>query len=341
MGRASARNHSRQIFGMGRAHRLSVTQARTRIAGTTIQITRSVSERRFLLCPSAVVECVILFCLHAAALKFDIAVHAVTVMSNHIHVVVTVPHEFLSDFTAWFHRHVGCCLLDYYRRRFPTANLETLWSAADKTQETILTNKAAILKALVYGFLNPVEAGLVHDYRKWPGVLTRPRDWLRTPEQRPVHKRPAYYFKPDGVVPTEVTARYTIPFAFADEDPDDFVLTVEAMLRDKQAKILREREGRPFLGVKAILRTDPLSSPSTPRKKGKIIPKVAAGGDTALLRRAKRFIRYFNHATRLAWRTLKETGSAVFPPGTYLMHHRYGMPREESNFDWCLRAPPS
>jgi REP element-mobilizing transposase RayT len=314
---------------------VGMTQPRLRIAGATMMLTRTTSDRRFLLRPSPIVNHVFGYCLFAAAEKMEVLVHSVTVLSTHVHLVVTVPQEQLSEFSAWLNRHVALCLLELYRKEYPNETLENIWSSS-KPHELILKNKASILKEMQYAYTNPVKDLLVHDYRDWPGLCSRPADMLREGKQ---YTRPKLYFAEESRAPEKVFGKFTIPPAFEDEDPEDFVRTLEALVNEEQERLRVENQGKKYLGAKAAMRVHPLESPKNQRSRKQVTPIVAAGDDAQELREAKKAVLWFRRAYRAAWLLFKETGSAVFPPGTLKMHHHYQQSREVENgcFDWCVR----
>jgi len=306
-----------------------------RVPGATVMLTRTVSDRRFLLRPSKVVNKVFGYCLFAAAEKYGVQVHAISVLSTHVHLIVTADKEQLSDFNAWLNRAVANCLLEHYRAEYPAETIETLWSAS-KPHELTLVNKAAILDKLTYLFTNVVKDLLVHDYRKWPGRCSRPRDMVADSDE---YTRPELYFSESGRVADSVFGRFTVPPAFDDEDPEDFVRTLEALVQQEQERLRKVNQGKKYLGGKAAMRIDPFDSPTNQRPRRKITPTVAAGGDAGALIEAKKAVIWFRRAYRAAWLLFQEVGSAVFPSGTLKMHHRYQQEREDDSgcFDWCVR----
>lgn len=228
----------------------------------------------------------------------------------------------------------GNCLLEHYRSEHPEETIETLWSAS-KPHELNLVNKAAILDKMQYLFTNVVKDLLVHDYRKWPGLCSRPRDMLGGGDE---YARPELYFSDNGRVPDSVFGRYTVPPAFADEDPDDFVRTVEALVNQEQVRLRKVNHGKKYLGAKAAMRVHPFDSPRNQRPRRKMTPIVAAGGDARALMAAKKAVIWFRRAYRAAWLLFKEVGSATFPAGTLKMHYGYQQERQDDGcFDWCVR----
>jgi len=66
-----------------------VTAPRQILPGTVYLITRRCSERRLFLRPSALTDAIFLYVLAVAARLHRVEVHALCVLSNHYHVLVT------------------------------------------------------------------------------------------------------------------------------------------------------------------------------------------------------------------------------------------------------------
>jgi len=229
------------------------------------------------------------------------------------------------------------CLIEHYRKAHPGQNLEGIWSK-QPFGATLLLTEAAIVDAIVYTVTNPVKDGLVRDYRKWPGVVSRPGDWLK-----PVRyaRRPELYFDQDNDEHAEVPARVTIPLQFKDRDPVAFVRDVEARIREAEraAATTIAHAGRSFMGDKAVLRQDPFASPTTTRPKYQLNPRVAAGGDKDALKQGIAALRNFREQYREAWHRFRRGLKATFPAGTYLLRRLYGVCCHPLDTPWCCRAP--
>jgi putative transposase len=307
------------------------------VQGGTYLVTRTTSERRFFLRPSPVVAEVFTYCLFRAANAHGVLVHAACVESSHFHLVVTDTRGELSEFMRWLDRHVALCLIEHYRSAHPGQNLEGIWSKQPFSAALLLT-EAAILDAMAYTLTNPVKDGLVRDYRKWPGFVSRPGDWLK-----PVRyaRRPELYFDQDDDALREVPARITIPPQFGDREPEAFVRDVEARIRDAQraAATTIAHAGRSVLGEKAILRQDPFASPTSTRPKHQLNPRIAAGGDTDALKQGILALRYFRERYREAWHRFRRGLKTIFPAGTYLLRRLYGVSCHPLDTPWCCRAP--
>ena len=182
------------------------------LPGGTYLVTRTTLERRLFLRPGPDVNQVFEYCLFRAAQKYAIDVHAVGVQSNHFHAVVTDTCGQLSEFMRWLDRHVALCLIELYAKTHPHHQLEGIWSK-QPFNATLLLTPEAVLDEIVYTLTNPVKDGMVRDYRKWPGVVSRPRDWLQ-----PVRfaRRPELYFSQSDPELRDVPAQLTIPHQFRD-----------------------------------------------------------------------------------------------------------------------------
>jgi REP element-mobilizing transposase RayT len=305
------------------------------VPGGTYHVTRTVVMSLFLLTPNRTVNQVFEYCLAWAAEKYSVLIHSVSVESNHFHIDLTDTEGNLSDFVQELDRCVARCLLAYYRKRFPGRRLDSLWSPSKSFGATLLVNANAVLDKIVYTLTNPVKDGQVADYRKWPGFNTRPSDWRGRVRRV---KRPDYFFKR---TPETLEYRLVPPAQIDRGNVEALISEVGSHIRQRQAQFAADlaAQGRTFRGVKAILRTNPFDSPSTPRPVGTLSPQVAAGGDRKALGLATKAIRAFRTAYRQAWKLFKQGARAVFPGGTLQMRRRFGVPCDPLDAAcWCQLA---
>ena len=68
---------------------LNMSSPRPIIPGATYMVTRRTTQRLFLLAPSPWLEQLFLYCLAVATEHTGVVVHALTVMSNHYHLIAT------------------------------------------------------------------------------------------------------------------------------------------------------------------------------------------------------------------------------------------------------------
>jgi putative transposase len=301
-----------QLKALGTDER-GMTQPRMVIPGATYLVTRTTVMSLFLLTPSKTVNQIMEYCIAWAARGRGIVIHAVSVESNHFHIVLTDTQGRLSDFMQELNRSAARCLLAHYRERFPKRRLETVWSNAQPFSATLLLTPNAVLDKIVYTLTNPVKDGLVCDYRKWAGFNTRPSDWRsgsRTIE------RPGFYFKN---TPEKLTYRVAAPSQLGDST-EHAIATVELHIRNQQQQAAVElaTQRRSVAGATAIVGTDPFDAPATPRPVGELSPTLASGGDREALSTAKQALKLFRLAYRAAWAAYKAGVGALFPGGTLL-----------------------
>lgn len=160
--------------------------------------------------------------------------------------------------------------------------LDAVWTHAQSFSATLLLTPNAILDKIVYTLTNPVKDGLVRDYRKWPGFNTRPSDWQSGPRTA---RRPNVYFTN---TPEEIAYSVCAPTQLG-HSVEHAIATVELHIRNaqEQAAVELAAQRRSVMGVNAVLATNPLAAPTTPRPVGDLNPTLAAGGDHDALANAK------------------------------------------------------
>jgi REP element-mobilizing transposase RayT len=314
-------------MGRGMSH------PRMSFPGATYLVTRTTVMSLFLLTPSKIVNQIMEYCIARAAGAYGILIHAVSVESNHFHLVVTDSEGRLSDFMQELNRSAARCLLEHYRERFPRRRLDAVWTHAQSFSATLLLTPNAILDKIVYTLTNPVKDGLVRDYRKWPGFNTRPSDWRSGTRTA---RRPVVYFKK---TPEEISYAVCAPAQLADS-VEHAIAAVELHVRDaqQQAAVELAAQRRSAMGANAVLATNPLDAPTTPRPVGNLNPALAAGGDHDALAKAKLALQRFRLAYRAAWQEFKAKACATFPGGTLLMRTRFRQACTALDPCWCVIA---
>ena len=141
----------------------TMTLPRPVLPGSTYLVTRRCLGRRFLLRPDPELNRAFLYCLAVATKKYGMEVHALGVMSNHYHVVLTDPEGVLPLFAAWLNRHLAMCV-----KRLRGWD-EVVWEPNVQVSAVELTGPEEVLDKVAYTLVNPVSAGLV----RTPGPVAR------------------------------------------------------------------------------------------------------------------------------------------------------------------------
>jgi putative transposase len=281
------------------------------VPGNTYMISRRCAQRQFLLSPSSYVAEVFLYCLTVAAERTGVIVHALTVMSNHYHLIATDPNARLPEFCAWLHEFVAKALNAHYGR------WENFWST-EPTSYVHLVDIDDILDKTLYTLANPVAAGLVSHGDDWPGLR------IFSPGRRRV-QRPLGFFRAKGPTPESATLNIIAPpIGLPSNGAYDLI---KEKIVEREAAIRKEfrATGKTFCGVAAIRAQRFTDVPSTMEPRRELSPPVACRNRwrrVEVLRRSTDFIRQYREALR-AW-TLR-LGLVLFPVGTYQMRRRYGV----------------
>ena len=135
------------------------------LQGTTYLVTRRCLGRRFLLRPDPALNELFRYCLARAAVAHGIELHAVTVMSNHYHLVLTDPRGVLPDFMRALNRQVAMGV-----KRLRNWD-EVVWEPHVAYSAVALEGPQEVLDKVVYTLLNPVSAGLVRRPERYPGAV--------------------------------------------------------------------------------------------------------------------------------------------------------------------------
>lgn len=276
--------------------------------GATYLVTRRCTQRQFLLVPNRRTTQIFHYCLAYAVRRTGVEVHAVVVMSNHYHLVVTDPGGVLPLFVECLNKLVAKCV------NASLGRWENFW-ASEPASYVRLLDADAVIDKLAYLLANPVDAALVEHGREWPGLR------LGRPGSYPA-RRPDIFFREAGTMPKSIKLELVPPPGLAGRDAQKRINEAVAE-RERDARTRIRREGRSFLGVRAVLRQNPFASPVTFESKRQLSPQIASRNKwlrIETLTRCAEFVR--EHRRALAgW--LKGKRNVVFPAGTYLMRIRH------------------
>jgi REP element-mobilizing transposase RayT len=279
-------------------------------------VTRRCTQRQFLLVPSGFLNAFFLFALAHAAALFGVQVHAACVLSNHYHIIVTDPRGIVPRFVHWIDGILARALNAYHGR------WENFWAPSSYSLVE-LVDADAVLDKIVYVLTNPVEAGLVAHGAQWPGVRLSPR---RIGQSKNI-KRPKFFFRQQGPVPSLAALTVAKPPAFADETDEAFVRRVEAAVEARE-KAIRERfarEGRKFLGRKKVLSQKVHDRPANAEPRQGLNPAVASPNKwkrIEALQVHKQFVQEYRAALAQFCRGVRDV---LFPEGTYWLRLHSGV----------------
>ncbi|BDG01435.1 transposase [Anaeromyxobacter oryzae] len=292
-----------------------MTAPRQVVPGASYLVTRRCAQRQFLLRPSRATSQTYLYVLALAAARYRVEIHALCVLSNHVHMVVTDPDANLPAFHQF---------LDALVARAVNASLgrwETFW-APDTYSAVRLVSPSDIVDKAAYVLANPVEAGLVASGSAWPGLWSAPERIGGAPF---VVERPKDFFDPKGGLPDRVTLQLTVPPGF--DSPEQFRAELQRALERRETDARARYKGRGgFLGVARVLAQKPFARPAPGEPRRALNPRVAAGDKwkrIETLGRLAEFLRSY----RGAWNARRAgADDTLFPHGTYLLRVLHGVP---------------
>jgi putative transposase len=281
------------------------------IPGETYLVTRRCHQRTFRLRPSPETNRIFLYALALAAEKTGVVVHAVCVMSNHHHLVVTDVRGVLPDFLRELHRTVAKTLNAFQ------GEWDSLWSS-EATNVVRLGDAGDVVRKMAYVVTNPVEAGLVASPADWPGVNV----WG---EREMAVERPDDYFAPTGTAPEKLVLRVRLP-ASANTSDALFRVRLDAAIaaRIEEAHRSVTSAGRSFSTSEAAVATSTTVRAESYEVRRSLVPTVAAADPDvrkALLRVRHAFLTAYQNALAL-WR--RGVRDVLFPHGTWWLRVHHG-----------------
>jgi putative transposase len=282
-----------------------MTRPRRHIPGQVVMLTRRCFERRFFLRPDDYMNAVAGYEFARAAVRNDLDVHAVMVMSNHPHLVVTDTKGKRSDF-------MRDAMSGIARARNDDLDRSSFFWDDQPFGDTVLLDRDALERKLIYTWLNPVVCGLVERAEDWPGFKILPRHWGKPMKM----VRPSRFYGRRSPEVIEFTPHP--PPGYGHMSLEEVIEYFEDLLEKAEDEIIKRRrkKGQRFAGVKRVLATHPLSHPRTAAPKGKLSPRFATT-DGELMAKAIERDKAFLHAYRTErQRWLNNKRPPTFPCGT-------------------------
>ncbi len=292
-----------------------MTAPRQVIAGTTYLVSRRCTQREFLLKPSVLGNLIFKFVLAVAAARYGVLIHAVCVMSNHFHVVLTDVCGNLPRFSHLLDGVVAKAFNALYGR------WESFW-APFSYSAVALASPEDVIEKVAYTLANPVTAGLVEHGTQWPGVWSDPRSFG---ERGQCVERPGHYFDADGSMPERAPLVFSVPpgFTSAEDFRAQGIARVDEL--EKMAAAKRASTNQPVLGRRGVLKQKHTDRPASREPRRVLNPRVAAKDKwkrIEALGRLVGFIKSHREARKRFWAGERDV---IFPLGTYLMRVQFGV----------------
>ncbi len=279
-----------------------MTKPRRHIAGQVVHLSRRCFQRKFFLRPDSFINRVLFFETARASKRHGQVIHASMAMSNHIHQISTDTTGERSAYMRDAMREISRARNQNLKRR------DSMWDGRP-FGDTVLLDRDAIERGLLYVWLNPVRAGLVRRAKDWPGFKILPRHWGKTLQIR----KPDSYYGRNSPEYVEITP--LPPPGYGDMSLEEVRDHFEELLREAEEELRKKRGNKKVRGSVRVCRTNPFSCPKTPSRMGTLSPRFATK-DGELLSRAKALYMRFQSAyqrQRLKWLNDKP---ATFPCGT-------------------------
>ena len=283
-----------------------MTAPRPVFPGRILSITRTCTQRQFLLRPDELTNEAFTYCLAEAARTCGVELILSMMEGNHHHSLVYDPHGREVEFRERLHKMVAKVQNARFNRT------ENLWSSCEPCVVEV-ADPTDLLDQPVYIATNPVKDHLVERVHHWPGpnfvkaLLTGTRI---------VARRPRHFFRKDGTMPLEIELEMKLP----DHIEGKAALLAELARRISEVEetliIERRRTGRKIFGRGRVLRQSWRSSPTSERPRGSLRPRLAAKNPerrTMLLKRNAQWRSDY----RSARSDLMAGVPTIFPFGTY------------------------
>jgi REP element-mobilizing transposase RayT len=290
-----------------------MTAPRQILPHTTFMVTRRCLGRKFLLRPSRKTDDLFRYILAVAAERFGILIHALCVMPNHFHCVLTDPFGKLPKFEQYLDGLVARSFNALHGR------WESFWAPGSYSAVRLLS-RATVVEKAAYVLANPVKAGLVRHGREWPGL--RLAAGTTAPERL---SRPEHFFRPDGPLPPEATLELVCPPGFA--SVDEFRKQLARKVGELEDRAARKvaAAGRSFMGARRVMAQKVEACPANAEPRRGLNPRVAVRDRWKRIEALTR-LKEFTAAYREAWRAFTRGARGVlFPAGTYWMRVAYGV----------------
>jgi REP element-mobilizing transposase RayT len=289
---------------------------RRQAPGQYYLVTTRCHQARFFFRPDAALNAVVLEWLARTQQRFPaVTIHAVCVMSNHLHLLVCDESAELADWASYFLGNLARAVNRIRGRR--GTFFERRYSA-----EPVL-DVEALHDRLIYVVTNPVKAGLCRRARDWPGVVlfagervseSIPVSWMdqsAKPGAGVGHAGP----ETDALRVHGVIVVDPIP-SFDSQGAASIAQGVEA--RERLLADERSSAGQPTMTRARVLAQRWQSAPSNPKRSPRPLCHAADPGlREAFVRGFEAFVSFFREASEMLREGAREIRFPEwsFPPG--------------------------
>jgi len=301
-----------------------MTQPRYIVPGETVLITVRTIARFYLLRPDPELVDAIKYCLGHYAAKYEMALHAVCVMSTHVHLVAFDKDGNRSLFLRDVNRGLANVAKALRGWRGPVFR--------PKPKIVRLLTEQAIVDKIGYVLANPVAAGAVKRFAEWPGLCAAAG--LSGPPSQLV-SRPKHFFSQASRLPDCATFGLELPAALLAThglQKTRRLIADVAARHEVKAQDDVQRVNWKVHGPRHCLRVNPFQRAKAYEVFGAREPTFAVlGGGKALYMLAAAQLCNFRRAYRNALEQWRNRKSQVrFPRGTWLMRVQHGVMCEGS-----------
>lgn len=280
-----------------------MTQPRRHLAGQVVHLTRRCFQRTNLMRPDTQMNRIGYYETARASVRHGQTIHVAMAMSNHIHQCVSDTTGNRSDYMRDSMREISRARNTHLKRQDAT------WDGRP-FGDTVLMDRDAIERQLVYIVVNPVRAGLVATAEDWPGFKILPRHWGKTLRV----KRPKVGYHSENS-PEEVEFTPMPPPGYEDMSLEEVRAHFEALIKEAEEEIRRERRGKKVVGVVKICTMDPFSRPKSRSRMGGLSPRFATK-DKELMAKAIGIHKQFQAAYQRQRKKWLRGERVTFPCGT-------------------------
>ena len=289
--------------------------------GAVVFTTRRIHKRQLLLRPSKRLNQLVEYVVAVLLERYRIQLHALCVLSNHMHDVASDPDgrvvELRRDLHGLLARAINAMHGDF----------ESLW-AREPTCRVTCVEPEDVLDKVAYTMANPVAACLVAHGHSWPGVRLA---WPRKPR---IIKRPPGFFRDGedgGSWPETATLELHRPPGYEHLSDRELAELIDRATFEREEAARREARaaGKTFLGRRGVLAQPRTAYPTSGEKRFGLRPTVAARSHWARIEKL-----LANRAWLDAYETCKARHRAgelriVFPYGTWKLRVYYGLACED------------